>query len=51
MTPAQRAVVKSYGGWTAFCQAYGLKPTNDDDKEEAFEIVKRMAANDEAEHR
>ncbi|RSH86024.1 uncharacterized protein EHS24_004223 [Apiotrichum porosum] len=42
----EREAVKSFGGWTAFCNAYGLKPQNADDNEEAYQIVKRMGEND-----
>ncbi|TXT15519.1 hypothetical protein VHUM_00022 [Vanrija humicola] len=47
LSPAEREVVKSYGGWTAFCTAYGLKPWNSDDNDEAKAIVQQMAANDD----
>ncbi|KAI8593680.1 hypothetical protein BDZ88DRAFT_403379 [Geranomyces variabilis] len=46
LTPAEREVVKSYGGWTNFMQAYGLKPWESDDIAEAHAIVQQMVAND-----
>ncbi|KAJ3182987.1 hypothetical protein HDU87_007409 [Geranomyces variabilis] len=46
LTPAERQVVKSYGGWTSFMQAYGLKPWDSDDIEDAYRIVQQMAADD-----
>ncbi|KAL1413758.1 hypothetical protein Q8F55_001540 [Vanrija albida] len=47
LTPAERAIVKSYGGWTAFCTAYGLKPWNSDENDEARRIVQQMALSDD----
>jgi hypothetical protein len=46
MLPAEREVVKSYGGWTAFMMVFGLKPWEQDDADEALQIVRQMASND-----
>ncbi|OAA59288.1 hypothetical protein ISF_06223 [Cordyceps fumosorosea ARSEF 2679] len=48
LTPAERAICKSYGGWTAFLQAFGLKPWNDEDAAEGKAILAGLAAQDEA---
>jgi len=47
LTPAERAIIKSYGGWTNFMQSYGLKAHDQGDIGEAKRIVATMAANDE----
>lgn len=39
-------MVKSYGDWTNFCLAFGLKPYNPDENEEALQIVRTMARED-----
>ncbi|OQD93320.1 hypothetical protein PENSOL_c033G01693 [Penicillium solitum] len=39
LTPAERAIVKSYGGWTSFMQSFGLKPWENDDAEEGKRIL------------
>ncbi|OQE13254.1 hypothetical protein PENFLA_c051G02847 [Penicillium flavigenum] len=39
LTPAERAIVKSYGGWTHFMQCFGLKPWEDDDAREGKKIL------------
>jgi hypothetical protein len=46
LQPAEREIVKSYGGWTAFMQSYGLKPFDDNDVREALQIERQMARND-----
>ncbi|BGP38682.1 hypothetical protein JCM10450v2_002632 [Rhodotorula kratochvilovae] len=47
LTPAERKVVKDgWGDWTAFMQAYGLRPMDDDDAREGKEIVRQMALAD-----
>ncbi|CAK7204571.1 hypothetical protein SEUCBS139899_007329 [Sporothrix eucalyptigena] len=46
LTPAEREIVKSFGGWTAFMQCYGLKPYDDDDIQEAKAIVEEMVRQD-----
>ncbi|CDM33202.1 uncharacterized protein N7518_003826 [Penicillium psychrosexuale] len=48
LTPAERAIVKSYGGWTRFMQSYGLKPWEDDDAEEGKKILEALALHEEA---
>lgn len=40
----EQEIVESYGGWTHFCASFGLKPWNDDDAEEALQIVRDFAA-------
>ncbi|KAJ5545015.1 hypothetical protein N7535_006596 [Penicillium sp. DV-2018c] len=50
LTDAERAIVKSYGGWTAFMFSFGLKPFNDDDAEEAMAILKAFTTQDEEEN-
>nr|XP_031862180.1 uncharacterized protein CI109_002142 [Kwoniella shandongensis]KAA5529252.1 hypothetical protein CI109_002142 [Kwoniella shandongensis] len=47
LSPAAKEVIKSFGGWTAFLQSYGLKPTDDDDAEEGRLIAERMGQEDE----
>ncbi|KAE8151733.1 hypothetical protein BDV25DRAFT_152220 [Aspergillus avenaceus] len=47
LTPAEREIVKSYGGWTNFLFSYGLKPWNDDDAEEGLMILKGLANDSE----
>jgi hypothetical protein len=46
LTPAERAIVKSYGGWTQFMISFGLKPYELDDIDEAKSIVASLAADD-----
>ncbi|KAJ6103131.1 hypothetical protein N7486_005558 [Penicillium sp. IBT 16267x] len=43
LTPAERAIVKSYGGWTQFMLSYQLKPYDLDDVEEAMSILQALA--------
>lgn len=47
LTPAERAIVKSYGGWTSFMQSFGLKPWESDDAEEGKRILEAFVQNDE----
>ncbi|WWC96156.1 hypothetical protein V866_003023 [Kwoniella sp. B9012] len=47
LQPAERAIVKSYGGWTNFCVSYGLKPWEMDQNDEALAIVSALAKMDE----
>lgn len=47
LTAAEYQIVKSYGDWTSFMQAYGLKPWDEDDIQEAHAIVQTMAREDE----
>lgn len=49
LTPAERKVVKSYGGWTNFMNSFALKPWDDDDAAEGKAIVEAFASNDEQE--
>ena len=44
LTPTEREIVKSYGGWTNSMYSYMLKPGNDDDDFEKKQIVERLAA-------
>ncbi|KAL4803945.1 hypothetical protein BDV18DRAFT_162355 [Aspergillus unguis] len=46
LSPAERAIVKSYGGWTGFMQSYGLKPWEQDDADEGLRILKALAETD-----
>jgi hypothetical protein len=46
-TPAERAIVKSYGGWTQFMQCFGLKPWDMDDMEEAKRILVAFTQDEE----
>ncbi|BDD63673.1 hypothetical protein MPDQ_000591 [Monascus purpureus] len=46
LTPAERAIVKSYGGWTMFMASFGLKPWNDDDVQEAKRILEAFVEDD-----
>ncbi|KAJ5915857.1 hypothetical protein N7454_010998 [Penicillium verhagenii] len=43
LTEAERAIVKSYGGWTQFMLSYGLKPHDLEDIEEAKAILEGLA--------
>jgi hypothetical protein len=43
LTEAERAVEKSYGGWTTFMQTYGLKAYDDDHIAEAKAIISGLA--------
>uniref|UniRef100_A0A093V2F4 Uncharacterized protein n=1 Tax=Talaromyces marneffei PM1 TaxID=1077442 RepID=A0A093V2F4_TALMA len=47
LSPAERDVVKSYGGWTRFCASFGLKPWNDEDAEEAMQILRSFTTQEE----
>jgi hypothetical protein len=44
LTPAERAIVKGYGGWTQFMMSYGLKPWDEDDVEEGKQILAVLAS-------
>ncbi|KLT39092.1 hypothetical protein CC85DRAFT_288916 [Cutaneotrichosporon oleaginosum] len=39
----EKDIVKSYGGWTAFCLAYGCRPWDSESNDEAKAILKSMA--------
>ncbi|KAJ5966734.1 hypothetical protein N7501_002982 [Penicillium viridicatum] len=47
LTPAERAIVKSYGGWTSFMQSFGLKPWEADDAEEGKRILEAFVQDSE----
>nr|XP_019012814.1 uncharacterized protein I206_02310 [Kwoniella pini CBS 10737]OCF51595.1 hypothetical protein I206_02310 [Kwoniella pini CBS 10737] len=47
LLPAEKEIVKSYGGWTNFMHCFGLKPWEFDDIDEALSIVKQLARNDD----
>lgn len=46
LTPGERAIVKSYGGWTHFMMCFALKPWEPEDVEEAMTILRAFAADD-----
>lgn len=43
LTPAEREISKSYGGWTSFMQSMGLKAHKDEDIGEAKAIISGLA--------
>ncbi|KAJ5532234.1 hypothetical protein N7513_001385 [Penicillium frequentans] len=47
LSPAEREIVKSYGGWSQFMASFGLKPWDEDDAEEGKRILEGLAENDE----
>ncbi|KAJ6017978.1 hypothetical protein N7451_001357 [Penicillium sp. IBT 35674x] len=47
LSPAERAIVKSYGGWSQFMASFGLKPWDEDDAQEGKRILEGLAENDE----
>ncbi|KAJ5740989.1 hypothetical protein N7493_000861 [Penicillium malachiteum] len=47
LTPAERAIVKTYGSWSQFMFSFGLKPWNDDDVQEGKRILEAFAADDD----
>ncbi|KAJ5892867.1 hypothetical protein N7504_009558 [Penicillium tannophilum] len=47
LSPAERAIVKSYGGWSQFMASFGLKPWDEDDAQEGKRILEGLAQNDE----
>lgn len=55
LTPPERNIIKSYGGWTNFMLSYTLKLWKDEDVEEALQILRGLtgfdddASEDEAE--
>ncbi|KAI9370636.1 hypothetical protein BJX61DRAFT_544432 [Aspergillus egyptiacus] len=51
LTPAERAVVKAYGGWTQFMLSFGLKPYEQDDIDEAKQIAASFASDPEGEEK
>lgn len=46
LTPAERAIVKSYGSWTAFMHSFGLKPWDQEDAEEGLQILRSFVTAD-----
>ncbi|CAM1510826.1 Fc.00g083390.m01.CDS01 [Cosmosporella sp. VM-42] len=44
LTPTEREICRSYGGWTNFMLSYGLKPWNADDNPEGKAIIAGLAA-------
>ncbi|KAG5934683.1 hypothetical protein E4U53_000633 [Claviceps sorghi] len=48
LTPAEREIRRSYGGWTNFMASMGLKPWDLDHIDEAKAIIAAMASHDEA---
>lgn len=49
LSPAEKQVVKSYGGWTSFMTAFGLKPWEDGDAQEGLQIARAFAQGDDDE--
>ncbi|KAH7014127.1 uncharacterized protein B0I36DRAFT_369119 [Microdochium trichocladiopsis] len=49
LTPAERQVVKNYGGWTQFMHSFGLKAHDSEHIDEAHQIARTFAAGGEAE--
>ncbi|KAL5333182.1 hypothetical protein BJX70DRAFT_403842 [Aspergillus crustosus] len=46
LTPAERAIVKEFGGWTIYMASYGPKPWDDEDAAERLAIVRAVARDD-----
>jgi len=46
---AEKQVIKSYGGWTSFMTAFGLKPWEGEDAQEGLQIVRAFVQNDDDE--
>ncbi|KAJ5669732.1 hypothetical protein N7462_010802 [Penicillium macrosclerotiorum] len=46
LTPAERTIVKSYGGWTSYMHSFGLKPWDMDDIDEGKRIVEAFVQDD-----
>lgn len=49
LSPAEKAIVKSFGDWAAFMHCYDLKPWEAGDIDEALAIFEAMARIPEAE--
>ncbi|PLB43309.1 hypothetical protein P170DRAFT_514560 [Aspergillus steynii IBT 23096] len=47
LTPAERTIVKSYGGWTQFLASFGLKPWNREDENEGKRILEAFVRDDD----
>lgn len=46
LTPAEREIVKSYGGWTQFMICFGLKPWDLDDTDQGKRILESFVQDD-----
>ena len=46
LSEAERAIVKSYGGWTQYTQSFGLKPWEQGDADEGKQILEASVADD-----
>lgn len=51
LSPPEKAIVKSYGGWTHFLMCFGLKPWNQEDEDEGVHILRSFVAGDEEERK
>jgi hypothetical protein len=47
LSPAEREIVKNYGGWTQFLLCFGLKPWNSEDVDEAMQILRTFTHKEE----
>ncbi|CAI7592309.1 unnamed protein product [Penicillium glandicola] len=47
LTPAERAIVKSYGGWTYFLMSFGLEPWEKDDADQGKRILEAFVRGEE----
>ena len=45
LTPAERKIVNSYGGWTQFMHSFGLKPWELDDNDSGKRILESFVKN------
>lgn len=43
----EKDIVKSYGGWTGFCHSYGYKPYDLEENEEAAQLLRQLAQEEE----
>lgn len=46
LTPAEREIVKSYGGWAQFMASFGLKPWEQDGADEGKKTLEAFVRND-----
>jgi hypothetical protein len=46
LSPEERNIVKSYGGWTQFMHSFGLKPWDFDEIDEGKRILEGFVADD-----
>ncbi|KAG6003123.1 hypothetical protein E4U21_002321 [Claviceps maximensis] len=51
LTPTERQICKSYGGWSNFMASMGLKPWVSDDAEEGKAILAAFASDVEEENK